>query len=225
MPRVAALVGAGVALAALAGPVGTPGAALVAALILLPALILVSNPFLAGLPFAAIPLGAVGALAAAPAVIALLADRTRERAILGGLAFSAYLAGAIGLDAGVRLGIAPAAPDGWETSAETALTDVVAPLLEPAALLGAAVLALAAAVLGLLLRAHPALALVGAMIWSAALAAGLEAVGNGAQGRSASLAVLAAAIAVAVEAARRQREHGERPQPLASAQPALHGGG
>jgi eukaryotic-like serine/threonine-protein kinase len=225
MPRVAALVGAGVALAALAGPVGLPGAALVVALILLPALILVSNPLLAVLPFAAIPLGAVGALAAAPALIALLADRARERAILGGLAFWAYLAGAIGLDAGARLGIAGPAPDGWESSAQTALSDMVAPLVEPAALLGVAVLAAAAAMLGLLLRAHPALALIGAMIWSAALAAGLEAVGNGAQGRNASLAVLAAAIAVAVEAARRQREHPARPQPLASAQPALHGGG
>ena len=225
MPRIAALVGVGVALAALAGPIGLPGAALVATLLLIPALLLVPNPLLALLPFAAIPLGAIGALAAAPALIALLAGRARERALLGGIAFSAYLAAAIGLDAGSRLGIAAPAPDGWESSAQTALSDVVAPLVEPAALLGVGVLAAATVVLGLLLRAHPALALIGAMIWSAALAAGLEAVGNGAQGRNASIVVGAAALAVAIEAARRQREHKPRSQPLASAQPALHGQG
>ena len=170
------------ALAALAGPVGMPGAALVLALLLLPALFLVSNPLLAVLPFAAIPLGAIGALAGAPALIAVLAGRTWERAILGGVAFSAYLAGAITIGAGSRLGIAGRAPDGWESSASVALNDVVVPLLEPAALLGVAVLAAASVVLGFMLRAHPALALIGAMIWSAALAAGLEAVGNGAQG-------------------------------------------
>jgi eukaryotic-like serine/threonine-protein kinase len=228
MPRIAAMVGSAVALAALAGPVGMPGAALVLALLLLPALFLISNPLLAVLPYAAVPLGAIGALAGAPALIAVLAGRTWERAILGGIAFSAYLAGAITIGAGSRLGIAGRAPDGWESSASVALNDVVVPLLEPTALLGVAVLAAGSVVLGFMLRAHPALALIGAMIWSAALAAGLETVGNGAQGRNATLAVAAAGIAVAVEAARRQRERRSnqpRPQPLASAQPALHGGG
>ena len=224
VPRIAALAGVGVALAAIAGPAGLPGAALVATLLLLPALLLLPNPLHALLPFAAIPLGAIGALAAAPALVALLVERTRERALIGGLAFSAYLAGAIGLDAGSRLGIAAPAPDGWESSAQTALDDVVAPLVEPAALLGVGVLAAAAVVLGLLLRAHPALALIGAMIWSAALAAGLEAVGNGAQGRNASIVVGAAALAVAIEAARRRREEKPRPKPLPAAQPPLHGG-
>ena len=102
---------------------------------------------------------------------------------------------------------------------------MIVPLFAPAALLGVAVLAGATVVLGLLLRAHPALALIGAMIWSAGLAAALEAVGNGAQGRNASVVVAAAGIAVAIEAARRQRTHEPRPQPLASAQPALHSGG
>ena len=228
MPRIAALVGTGVALAAVAGPLGMPGAAIVATLLLLPALALVANPLLAAVPLVAIPLGAIGALAAAPALIALLATRTRERAILGGLAFSAYLAGAIALDAGPRLRISGPAADGWEESAGTALRDVALPLLEPTALLGVVVLAAATVVLGLMLRAHPALALIGAMLWSAGLAAGLEAVGNGAQGGNASVVVAAAGLAVAFEAARRHYElrAGEpRPQPLASAQPALHGGG
>jgi hypothetical protein len=80
-------------------------------------------------------------------------------------------------------------------------------------------------VLGLLLRAHPALALIGAMIWSAALAAGLEAVGNGAQGRNASVVVGAAALAVAIEAARRRHEQGPPARVPAPAQPALHARG
>ena len=223
--RVLGLAAAGVALAALAGPAGMPGAALVATLLLLPSLILISNPALALLPLLAVPLGAIGALAGVPAVIALLAERTRERAILGGLAFSAYLAGALTVGAGSRLGIAAPAPDGWESSASVALNDVVAPMVEPAALLGVAVLAAATVVLGFLLRAHPALALIAAMIWSAGLALGLEAVGNGAQGRNASVVVLAAALAVGIEAARHHRDTSPRPQPLASAQPALHGGG
>jgi hypothetical protein len=224
LPRVAALVAAGVALAAVAGPLGMPGAALAASVLVLPALFLVANPLAAALPLAAIPLGAIGALAAAPALIALLAERTRERAILGGLAFSAYLVGAVGLDAGGRLGIARAAPDGWERSAPDAFGDVIGPLVDPAALLGVAVLAAATVVLGLLLRAHPALALIGAMIWSAALAAGLEAVGNGAQGRNASVVVGAAALAVAIEAARRRHEESPPARVPAPAQPPLRQG-
>jgi hypothetical protein len=223
--RVAGLAAAGVALAALAGPAGMPGAALVATLLLLPSLILIANPVLALLPLVAVPLGAIGALAAAPAAVALLAQRTRERVILGGLAFSAYLAGALAVDAGARLGIAAPAAGDWDTSASTALNDVVAPMIEPAALLGVAVLAAATVVLGFLLRAHPALALIAAMIWSAGLAVALEAVGNGAQGRNATVVVAAAGVAVAIEAARRQRDAHPRPQPLASAQPALHAGG
>jgi len=224
MARVLALVAAGVGLAALAGPVGAPGAAAIAALLLLPALVLAAHPAHALLPLAAIPLGAIGALAAAPVLIALIVERTRQRLLLGGLCFSAYLAGAIGLGAGTRLDIAPSVPDGWQHSAQLTLTDVVVPLFEPAALLGVAVLASATAVLGLLLRAHPALALVGAMVWSAAVAGALEVVGNGAQGPNVSVVVAAAGVAVAIEAARRQRQRAPRPQPLASARPALHSG-
>ena len=96
MPASPALVGSAVALAALAGPAGMPGAALVLALLLLPALFLISN-------------------AAARRSFRSRRSRSgrsarwrrrrrwsrswqharRERAILGGLSFSAYLAAAI----------------------------------------------------------------------------------------------------------------------------------
>ena len=96
---------------------------------------------------------------------------------------------------------------------------------DPQALLGIAVMALAAALLGIILRVHPALALVGAMVWSAAVAAAFEVVGNGAQGGAVSAVVLAAGLAVAAVAARGKRGSEPRPSPLARAHPALHGGG
>lgn len=225
LPRVLGLVGAGVAFAALAGPAGLPGLALVCALILMPALALASKPLLALLPLAAVPLGAAGALAAAPALIGFLATRGRERAMLGGLAFAAYLVSAVGFGTGDLLGIAREAPDGWTESVSVAATEVLRPLAEPAALLGVGVLALAAAALGLILRAHPALALVGSVVWAAGLAAGLAATGDGAQGEGAALAVLAVGVAILARAASGHRERPERSRSLASAQPALHGGG
>lgn len=203
--RVAALVGAGVAIAALAGPAGLPGAALVATVLLVPCLALVPNPALALLPLAAVPLGAVGALAAAPALAAVAASRTVDRALLGATSFAVYLAAAVALGTGPRLGLAPRAPAEWGSDPLTAARDVLAPLagLEPLA--GMALLAAAAAALGLVLRAHPALALVGAMVWAALVGYGLTTIGNGAQGRAASLAVLTAGLAVGFEAWRRSR--------------------
>ena len=228
--RVAAMVAAGVAVATLAGPAGLPGLALVLALIALPGLVFCANPVLAALPLVAIPLGAIGALAAAPALIAVCAHRARERAVLGATAFVTYLFGALALDAGPRLGIAPPASDGWAGSLADTTSGLVGPLADPVALLGVAVLALAAVALGVVLRPHPAVALVGAMLWAAGMAAALSALGNGAQGRSAAMAVLAGGLAVAVEARRRSREQRlpgapvPAPEPLASARPALHGG-
>lgn len=220
LPRVLGLVAGGVALAALAGPAGLPGLALVAGLILMPALALASRPLVALLPLVAIPLGAAGALAAAPALIALIATRARERAMLGGLAFAAYLVSAVGFGTGDRLGIAPEAPERWTESASTATAEVLRALADPAALLGIGVLALAALALGTVLRAHPALALVAAVVWAAGVAAGLAATGNGAQGKGAALAVLAVGVAVlARTAATRGRLIDPIPRACAHGQP------
>jgi eukaryotic-like serine/threonine-protein kinase len=219
--RVASVVAIAVALAALAGPVGMPGAALVLACLLLPVLALVPNAALAPVALLAIPLGAVGALAAAPALAALAAARTRDRIVLGAASFACYLAGALALGSGPRLGIAPPASDDWKVNAATAANEVLGPITQLDALAGMALLAAAAAVLGLVLRAHPAVALVGAMLWAAGLAYGLAAIGNGAQGESASLAVLAAGLAVACEAWRRAREAPHAEAAPATAQPVL----
>lgn len=223
--RVLALVVTGAALATLAGPAAMPGAALVLACLLLPSMALVPNAALAFAPLAAVPLGAIGALAFAPALVAVAATRARDRAVLGGMSFAAYLAGALALGEAPRLGIAPRARDDWKADLGHAANDVLGPLVQLDALAGVVLLAAASVLLGFVLRAHPAIALVGSMLWAAGLASGLAAVGNGAQARNASLAVLAAGAAVAYEAWRRSREAPAAPVAAPSAQPALDGGG
>ncbi len=221
LSRILTLLGIGVALAALAGPVGLPGAALVLALLLLPALAVTTHPLHALAPLAAVPLGAIGCVAAAAALVAVVGRRPVERFVLGACAFAAYMSAAVAIDAGSRLGLAAKAPQGWESSASDALTGVAATLAEPQVLVAILSLGAAAALLGWILRAHPALALVGAMIWSAALGAALTAIGNGAQGRSAGLLVLAAGLAVAVSAGFTRPSRPAAPKPLVPAQPAL----
>jgi hypothetical protein len=221
--RILGLVGAGTVLAALAGPAGLPGLALVLAVLLMPALAFAPNAGLALLPLVAVPLGAVGAVAAAAAVVAFAAHTAKDRAILGGLSFAAYLVAAVGFGFGDRLKIATQAKDGWMKSAESAGSDVLGAFIDPSAIGGVAVLATAAVLLGVVLRAHPALALVGTVIWAAALAAGLAYVGDGAQSASAAIAIVIVALAVAARAGTRRGEPNRAPA-FASAQPALHGG-
>ena len=219
--RIFGLVGAGTALAALAGPVGLPGLALVLAVVLLPALALSPNAALALMPLAAVPLGAAGAIAAAPAAAAFAAHNAKDRAVLGALSFGAYLIAAIGFGFGDRLKIAPQAEAGWASSAPDAVSEVLAAFTDPSALGGIVICAVAAVILGMILRAHPALALVGTVIWAAALAAGLGYVGDEAQSASAAIAIVVVALAVAARAAVNRREEPARPPALASAQPAL----
>ena len=223
--RVFGLVGAGVALAALAGPAGLPGLALIGAVLMLPAVAMASSAPLALLPLVAVPLGAAGAIAAAPALIAFLAHTARERAVLGALSFAAYIVGAVGFGFGDRLGISPRAPEGWTTSAEVAGRDVLGALADPSALGGLVLLGTAAVLLGLILRAHPAVALVGTIVWAAGLAAGLAYVGDGSQSASAAIAVVVVALAVVARTGARHKDEPAKPQALVSARPALHGGG
>jgi hypothetical protein len=195
----------------------------VLAVVLLPALALAPNAALALLPLAAVPLGAVGAIAAAPAAVAFAAYNAKDRAVLGGLSFAAYLIAAVGFGFGDRLKISPRADDGWTASAPDAASEVLVAFTDPSALGGIALLAVAAVVLGVVLRAHPALALVSAVVWAAALAAGLAFVGDGAQSASAAVAIVVVALAVVARAGTNRRDEPARPPALASAQPALHG--
>jgi hypothetical protein len=223
--RVLGLVGAGTALAALAGPAGLTGFALVAAVICLPAVAMASSPLLALLPLAGVPLGAAGAIAAAPALVAFCARNARERAVLAALAFAAALVSAVGFGFGDRMGIAARAPEGWTASAADAASGVLQAFGDPSAVAGLALFAAAALALGLVLRAHPAVALVGTILWAACLAAGLAYVGDGSQSASAAVAVVVVALAVLARTGARHRDAPAKPQALASARPALHGGG
>ncbi|MEJ7875816.1 MAG: serine/threonine-protein kinase [Solirubrobacterales bacterium] len=223
--RVLGFVGAGTALAALAGPAGLPGLALVLAAVLLPAVATATSAGHALLPLAAAPLGAAGAIAAAPALIAFWGRNARERAVLGALSFAVYLLSAVGFGFGDRLGIAPKASEGWTKSAETAGSDVLGAFTDLSALGGLGLLAAAAVLLGVILRAQAALALVGTILWAAALATGLAYVGDGSQSASAAVAVVIVSLAVVARTGARHHGKPVRPRPLASAQPALHGGG
>ena len=227
--RVAAVAGLGAALAALAGPAGKPGLAIALAAIIVPALAVARGPLAAALPFAAIPLGAIGALAAFPALVAVACERWRERAVVGGLGFAAYLIGAAGFGAGPRAGIAPVAAEDWQRSAGSAAHDLLLPMLDPQALLGIAALSGGSVAIAFALRAHLAVAMVAAMIWAAGITAALAAVGNGALGDGSFAAVLAGAAAVGFEAHRRSRSDAPRDPSgaggsVAGARPMLHGG-
>ena len=203
--HLAAALGLTLIVAALAGPAGLPGAALVigllagAALLLLPG----AGPLM---PALAVPLVALGAGGAYPGVAARSGRSGRQRAAAGALGWAWALVAAVALGAGPLLGTAPRAPAGWETSAADAAASVLAPLLEPGSILGALTFAAAAAALGWILAArHLALAALGALLWAAGLATALGVVGDGGLGEQPALVALGAALALALEAARRWR--------------------
>jgi eukaryotic-like serine/threonine-protein kinase len=194
------------ALVLLTGPGNVPGAALVVAVLACPA-ILVLPGIRPGIPLVGLVLGAVGAAAAYPAAAALAGDRTAQRALAGALGWCWALIAASGLGAGSGFGIVTPAPDGWASSASVAASGVLAPLFEPAALLGAAAFALAAATLGWVLAAgHISLAALGALVWAAGFVAVGGIVADGSLGEAPFLVALAAATTVAVEHGRRVRD-------------------
>ena len=182
----------------LAGPLGAGGLALVLAALCLPAL-LVGAPAAALAPAVAPLLGAAG-IGSASAALGAAGPTPIARAVLGAAAWAWLLAGSIALGFGSDLGIAPPAPDGWVSDPGLAADAILAPLLELESLLGAGVFALAAAVLGWVLAArHASIALLGAMVWAAAVDTGLSAVGNGALGGRPLGVVGAAVAAVGIE--------------------------
>jgi hypothetical protein len=193
-------------LALLAGPFGVAGTALVLGALLVPALA-VGLPAAGLTPCLAPPLAALG-MGGAAAALGAAGRGPAARAILGAGAWAWLLTASIAVGAGPELGIAAQAPDGWSADPRLAAEAILAPLLEPDALLGAAVFAAAAVALGWLLTArHASIALLAAMLWAAATDAGLALVGNGTLGGNPLGVVVAAALAVTIEfALRRARE-------------------
>ena len=204
--RIGILVALAAALALLAGPGGLPGAALVLAVLVAPAACLLPAS-LAAVPLAALPLGALGIAGVYPAAPGAIPGGVYGRALAGALGWCWALCAAVALDVGSRLGIVSSAKGGWESSTADAASTVLAPLLDPAALLGAVAFALGAAVLGWILSASQlALAALGGLLWAAALSGLLGLVGDGSLGQRPLLLALAAGAAIAVEYARRAQD-------------------
>ena len=178
--QLVALIAWALAVSLVAAVLGRPGLALVLGVLTAPAILVVSRLAWAPLPVLA-PL--LGALTAAPVYPAAAGSRgtALERGVLGALGWCWLLVGAATLGLGSRLGLIHTAPQGWSRSTGDAASALLSPLLTPEALFGAVVFALASVLLGTILRAgHVALALLGALLWSAALEAGLQLVAAGA---------------------------------------------
>jgi eukaryotic-like serine/threonine-protein kinase len=209
-----ALCGWALAVAGISAIAGRPGLALVVGALSAPAILVASR-----LPWGAVPalaplLGAVSAAPVYPA-IAGLRGTVVERAVLGALGWWAMLAAASAVHVGSRLGLMSAAPHGWSRSTATAASGVLAPLIDPHALLGAGVFAMAAVLLGVVLRArHLALALLGALLWSAGLEAALRITADGRLGGVPALVAASAVAAVIVEFRRRAPRPAGRRAPI-----------
>ncbi|MGH2986387.1 MAG: protein kinase domain-containing protein, partial [Solirubrobacterales bacterium] len=196
--HVGALACLAVVLAVLAGPLGAAGGALVLAALCMP-LLFVGAPAVALAPAAA-PLLAAAGVPSASAALGVAGRTPVTRAILGVGAWVWLFAGSIALGVGPDLGITPQAADGWASEPAVAAEAILVPLLSLESLLGAGLFGLAAASLGWVLGArHVSIALLGAMLWAAAVDGGLSVIGNGALGGKPLGVVAAAALAVGIE--------------------------
>jgi hypothetical protein len=211
------------AVTAISAIAGRPGAALVLGALSAPAILVASRLPWAGIPALAPALAAMSAAPIYP-VIAGLRGTAVERAVLGALGWCWLVAGAMAVGVGSRLGLEEPAASGWSRSTATAADQVLGPLLDPQALLGAASFGLAALLIGVILRLrHVAVALLGAVLWAAGLEAALRVVGDG--GLAGRPALLAAAAVVAVIVEFRLRAPGPmgRRAPIPGVRPPIPG--
>jgi serine/threonine-protein kinase len=218
--RVGILATAGLVLAALAALGGT-GLALVGVAILLPLLVIGAPGASLAAPAGALlwPLG----LASATPALGASASGAWPRAILGAAIWLWGACAWIALGAGPDPGVAERAAPGWASDASLAAREVLVPLASAESLAAAAVFALAGASLGAVLRAaHVTIALLGAMIWAAAVQAALGLVAGGTLGGAPGLVLLGAAGAVVVEfgLARRTQAPDRRPEGRMNRAPA-----
>jgi hypothetical protein len=222
--QLAALCAWGVAVMLLAVAANRPGLALVVGALSAPAILVASWLPWAGVPLIAPLLGAASAGGAYPA-LAGARGTIREQLVLGALGWCWMLCAAAAFGLGSPAGLIDDPPHDWMRSTGDAASALLAPLVSPQALLGAAIFAIAAALLGLILRAgHIAVALLGALLWAAGLDAALRVVGDGGMAGVPVVAVAAAAIAVIVEFRRRGTGPAGRPAPIPRAQPAIGSG-
>jgi len=182
----------------LAGPLGAGGAALVGSLLALPLLAIGAPAVALGAPLGAV-FAAIGAGSAASALGAA-GDTPPARAVLGACTWAWLLCAGLVTGFGPELGIGSPAPAGWAADVGLAADSIVTAMISVESLVGAAVFAASAVLLGWVLSArHASIALLGAMLWAAGLDAALGLVGNGALSGSPALLVLGGAAAVAIE--------------------------
>jgi hypothetical protein len=212
--QLAALCAWGLATALVAVAAGRPGLALVLGALSAPAILAASWLPWAGVPLVAPLLGAASAGGAYPA-LAGSRGTLRERLVLGALGWWWMLFGAAAIGLGSTGGLIDDLPHDWTSSTSVAAKSLLAPLVAPEALLGAALFAIAAGVMGLILRAgHVAVALLGALLWAAGLQAALHLVAGGELAGAPLLMAAAALIAVIVEFRRREAQPAGRRAPI-----------
>ena len=210
-PRLGFLLGAGGLAAWLATSAARPGAALVVALLTLPPALLVGSAAALPLPSASPLLGLFGAAPIYPA-LAGLATRARDRLLLGASGYFSLALAEAALDRKLLFGSPDVPPPGWQRSAGETTRHLLLPLLaDPAFLFGVALWSLGALALGLVVRGrNPALDLLGALLWVAALAAALRLQAGAA---APAPALLAAAVLALIAAAIGWRARGTAGQP------------
>ena len=153
----------------------------------------------------------------APLLLVPLRSRALTRAVVAGTAYLWLAAYEIAADETFLFGPqTAAAPDGWEQSLTSALSDVLIPLLSPAVLAVAGLWALAAVSLPLLVRGRvPVMDAVGALIWAAGLITALRLLaGPNGDPNGLFVAMLLATVA-GVLLARRLRDARELPAGVA----------
>jgi hypothetical protein len=177
---------------------GEPGvAALVAVLGALP-LISAIAPEAIALPALAPILGLAGLGPVYPALAGLTRGAV-GRALLGGIGYLWLAAWEELAHRTLLHGPVADPPAHWTGSAGTALTDVVAPLVDGSVLAGAGVFALAAWALPLLIRGRaPLLDALGALVWAAGLISALRLVDGGTSPPGLLFAALLAAVVAAL---------------------------
>ncbi|MFN8160382.1 MAG: serine/threonine-protein kinase [Solirubrobacterales bacterium] len=151
-PRLGYLFGLGSLAAWLSLAAGSPGVSVLLVAVALPAGLLVSGTGRSlMLPAAAPLLGAVGLAPLFP-VLAAMAARRRDRAVLAATGFLWIAAAELVLGRELLFGPGVDLPEGWRSSASAALTDALWPLLtQPAFVARAAIWSAAALLAGVLL--------------------------------------------------------------------------
>jgi hypothetical protein len=198
-PRLAAAAGLMATIALAAGPLGLPGLAVLAAVLVIPALLFASSPARVALPGLAVVLGAVSAGAAYPAAAASVECTPLARFVLGALGWCWLLSASAAVGIAPPAGLVDPPPAGWETAVSSTFDALVSPLLEPTALLGMLAFGAGAVALGWVLEArHVAMAALGAVLWAAALAAVVSTVGDGGLAWAPLVIAASALVAVAV---------------------------